>query len=309
MELWLKQPSLAGAFPAEPAGGALSLFVSARAQLVCQRVGRAGVHAAKASVREPLIASWVRRPYGGDLRALSWKSGRRGVTAEGAGKKEAIDDFGKSYLLAEVFRMRTASAYAALSDEAFHARPRWAKSLIEEVFPISAFLGAFSTPGRTVRCRHYSGSQPFDARIKVEGEEVSRGMLRSQFDVEVTVAEPRYEYLVREALREGRGCFDPRAVENRLDAAVIRQEGIPATGLDVKEMLAMNRNMVVERVKAKADKGYSPPPILLVVAPLGRRRDLDDWALMARAVRDSGAHASFAFVYLVDWAGSTVVPI
>ena len=118
-----------------------------------------------------------------------------------------LDQFGRSYLSAEVFVRRAFQEIETLDQRESRLRKGSAKKLIEEVLPLARFFRHFDLPWRKVRCRFFGASHKYDAKITVCGPEVERKLLKPLYFVEVTTAVSPNEYLRREATGRYGGVF------------------------------------------------------------------------------------------------------
>lgn len=113
----------------------------------------------------------------------------------------ATEKFSKSYLSTATFVSRAYSALERFSANEVRLRKgKGCKELVEEIIPIAAFLKHFEIPGRKVTCKYYPGNQNYDAKIRIEGDDVSLGLVKERYFLEVTSAVSSYEFLEREAL-------------------------------------------------------------------------------------------------------------
>ena len=214
----------------------------------------------------------------------------------------AIEKFSKSYLSTATFASRAYSTLKQLSNKDFLLRKgNGYKELLEEILPIAAFLKHFEIPGRQVKCRYFPGNQNYDAKIKIQGEEVRPAFTEESYFLEVTSAVPSYDFLEREALARYGSVFG---------GGNIRRAGSKRKGNDriISEAVAEDGDAVIvkasywikERLDAKANKVYPEPCVLLVQIEPERPLSIREWSIVAENISGSVNREVFAKTFLVN---------
>jgi hypothetical protein len=182
----------------------------------------------------------------------------------------------------------------ALSPEQYHRRPRAAKRLIEELYPMSRLALAFKQPGLTVEVEALENSGRADGHIWIAG------FLERTFEVQVTFAGYERSDALRSNLLVDQG-FAPGAGPIKQDKKTGR---IEAT-MEVEDIDAPVKRLgesICKRSRAKAVKPYVLGTVLLVAFEDMRLRGRGWWNLLYAAIDTAGGieRGPFAQVYLFN---------
>jgi hypothetical protein len=135
------------------------------------------------------------------------------------------------------------------------------KELIEEILPISAFLGCFERPGLNLFCEYFgSSNQNFDAKIYCEGLLVEHGSLHKEYFLEVSVAVHEKDYLKRESIEKGVPCFGGDKIERQSDGTI---QSTPQTRTPV-DLIDEHLNWIRSRIENKSKKDYQNNTFLII---------------------------------------------
>lgn len=192
------------------------------------------------------------------------------------------------------FAQESEQRILALSNSEFHERPRHAKRLIEEVYPLSRLALRFQQVGTDVEVESFENSDQADGHIWIEG------FSPRDFDVQVTYA----GYDESEALRSqllSRRDYAPGAGPIYKDKK---------TGEIVAEMQAEDIDGPIKRVAAsirkrflaKAAKGYPSETVLLIAFDDIKLQGRFWWKMLYEALDEAGGIQPGAFkqVYLFN---------
>jgi hypothetical protein len=220
-----------------------------------------------------------------------------------------LDRFSKSYLSVGIFTRRAYAAYWDFDDDEIRLRRGdGCKKLLEEILPIAAFLKHIEVPGRYVKCRWFPGNQNYDARLKISGIEVQKGMLKESYFIEVTSAVSKNDYLKREALSRY-GCVfggdDIHRVGSRRKGEIISR----AVAENREAAIIKSSNWVIVQLRAKARKQYPIPCILLVQVKPERRLSISEWSMIADRVQGEVDRSAFEHTFLVNAWDNIVIRI
>lgn len=212
-------------------------------------------------------------------------------------------EFRRSYLSASVFWERAVKNVESLTNDEIHcASPsRAVKALTEEVLPLAYLLKHLDRPRRRVRCKYFgSDSDRLDARLKLVGNAVDRGSLEPQYGVEITSAQSPTHHLSREALElYGSVWSDPgiyaEGSRHKNNRRIVSQPTVQ----DGDAPMHYAKEWVREAVKAKLEKTYPEPVILLVAVRPEGLLSKQEWPTVAAAVPVE-AYDRFSMVYLID---------
>ncbi|MBS1161949.1 MAG: hypothetical protein H6R15_4368 [Proteobacteria bacterium] len=182
----------------------------------------------------------------------------------------------------------------ALSPEQFHERPRDAKRLLEELYPLSRLALSFKQPGLTVFVEANEDSGRADGQLWLAG------FLDKTFEVQVTfagyerAAALRSSLLLQQALAPGgRG------------EAVNRPAGQTAADSDQDGATASIGRLGIsigQRIRSKAAKPYAPGTVLLVAFEDPQLRGRGGWSRLYQVIENAGGIecGPFAEVYLFN---------
>lgn len=221
-----------------------------------------------------------------------------------------LDKF-NAYLTTAVFVRRAYSEIEALTHHDYYVRnDPDTRKIVEEVLPLAAFLKHYDRPGRSVQCRFIPGSQNYDAKIKLKGYEVDKGLLEDSYFVEVTSAVSPQDYLVREALdRYGIICGYNIRRNGSKKKGNDRIEGQGAHDFDSPVKDALDWTKIVLRKKYGKKEPYPNPCILVVQVKPARPLSLHEWCTVAEGVQGVIDRDKFRFTYIVDWETNVVFAV
>lgn len=135
------------------------------------------------------------------------------------------------------------------------------KRLVEELIPIAHYLQARYREGRRIKIRWFSGSQPYDAILWSSGSLVEHRMAPRKVFVEVTTSVHQNEHLARRLLQERSGSFGVKGISRDKKTGVIASKPYVHSNDELPIDLA---GQILERIKSKSAKNYSPSTILIV---------------------------------------------
>lgn len=224
-----------------------------------------------------------------------------------------LDRF-RNYLTVSTFVQRAYKELEALNNEQYYLRKgEDIRKLIQEILPLATFLKYFERPGRQVKCRHFSGSQNYDAKLKLEGDEIEKGFLEAEFFVEVTRAEcEEYEHLRREALHLYGSVFfgkDIRKVgsKNKGNYKIESQAVAEDMDYEVKEAVTLITKALEKKYNKK--RPYPSPCLLLIQVETGRPLALNEWCRLAKEIQGIVNREKFRATYVIDWWTNAVLAI
>ena len=182
----------------------------------------------------------------------------------------------------------------ALSLQQYHERPRSAKRLIEELYPLSRLALAYKQPGLTVEVEANEDSGRADGQIWFSG------FLDRTFEIQVTFAGYERADALRSSLLVQQG-FAPGAGPIERD----RKTGSILATMEAEDLDAPIRRLgesICERVRSKAAKPYAPGTVLLVAFEDMRLLGRGWWNMLFLSVDNAGGidRGSFAKVYLFN---------
>jgi len=220
----------------------------------------------------------------------------------------ATDKFSKSYLSTSTFVSRAYATVEQLNNNEYHLRKgKGTKKLVEEIMPIAAFLKHFELPGRKVKCKYFPGNQNYDAKIRVEGEDVRLGFIESEYFLEVTSAVSSYDYLEREALSHSGSVFSGGKIRREKSSRKIISEAVAE---DYDAPVSKASEWVIARLKGKANKEMYPQPcILLVQVDPERPLRLREWLTIMENIQSSVNRDAFTATYLVNTWRNVVLQV
>ncbi len=218
-----------------------------------------------------------------------------------------LRQFKNSYLTTPVFVGRAYAAIAALDADEYRARGDGVRALVGEVLPLAALLKHLENPELRVRCKHVGGDANHDARIKFSGVPVDLGFFKRDYYVEVTSAVSPLDFLRREALsRYGSVFGGPKIRRIRSRKRGTNEIVSEAVAQDGDAPLLEAITLVKERLRAKAEKEYPQPCILVVNVEPDRPLGLQEWAALAREVHGGVARTKFKMTFIVEWYRNVV---
>jgi len=223
----------------------------------------------------------------------------------------ATDKFSKSYISTATFVSRAYSVLEQFSDNEVRLREgKGCKELVEEIIPIAAFLKHFEIPGRQVKCKYFSGNQNYDAKIRVQGRDVSLDFIKESYFLEVTTAVSPKDFLEREALSRYGSVFGGGDIE-RVGSTRKRNDKIVSKPVveDHDAVTIKASDWIRARLQAKANKVYPKPCILLVQVEPERPLSIHEWSAVAKDVQPSVDREVFAATYLVNAWMNVVLPV
>ena len=182
----------------------------------------------------------------------------------------------------------------ALSMEQYHKRPRSAKRLIEELYPLSRLALALKQPGLTVYVEAHENSDRADGNIWISG------FLEKAFEVQVTFAgyerseALRSNLLVQQGFASGAGPIEKDKKTGQITATMEAD--------DLYAPITRLAESIAKRARAKAAKPYAPGTVLLVAFEDMRLRGRGWWNLLHSAIDGAGGvqRGIFAQVYLFN---------
>lgn len=135
------------------------------------------------------------------------------------------------------------------------------KKLIEELLPISAFLGCFERPGLNLFCEYFgSCNQSFDAKVYCEGPLVEYEFLHKEYFLEVSAAVHEKDYLKRESIEKGVPCFGGNKIERQPNGTIKSEPEIRTPDDLINEHL----NYIRLRIEDKSKKNYPINTFLII---------------------------------------------
>lgn len=171
------------------------------------------------------------------------------------------------------------------------------KRLIEELLPIAGYVQARYRVGRRIKVRWFSGSQPYDAVLWSSGGLVAHRMAPRKLFVEVTTASHQNEYLARHLLHEKGGSFGVKGISRDKKTGTITSKPTVHT----PDELALDLSVqIIERLKSKSAKNYSPGTVLIInCVPNSLILD-PEWKDAIERVTQAEAHLAFREVFLIE---------
>lgn len=232
-------------------------------------------------------------------------------TEEAVNRDGLVRAFGRSFLTSTEFARRAYAMLSALSNDEYRLREEeGTKALIEEVLPLATFLKHFEIPFRPVRCRHFLGSQNYDAQIRIRGPKVAGKSLERSYFVEVTSAVARKDYLIREALSRYGGVFVGDNIQRvgskrKGDDKIVSLPELQDGGEDpvVKKAVQWTRKALAK----KNSKSYPKPCILLVDVQPEDPLSIRSWSRLAEEVQSEVDRNRFVATFIVSWTPTNFV--
>jgi hypothetical protein len=171
------------------------------------------------------------------------------------------------------------------------------KRLIEELLPIAGYVQARYRAGRRIKVRWFSGSQPYDAILRSSGGLVAHRMAPRELFVEVTTSVHQNEHLTRRLLHEKGGSFGVKGISRDKKTGNIVSKPHVHTP---EELAADLAGQILERLKSKSEKNYSPKTVLIVnCVPNSLILD-PEWNDAIARVTKAQVHLAFREVFLIE---------
>ena len=171
------------------------------------------------------------------------------------------------------------------------------KRLIEELLPIASYVQARYRVGRRIKVRWFSGSQPYDAILWSSGGLVGHRMAPRKLFVEVTTSVHQNEYLARRLLQEKGGSFGVKGISRDKKTGNIVSKPHVHTPDELSTDLA---GQILERLKSKSDKNYSPGTVLVVNCVANGLIYDSEWNDAIERVTKAQVHLAFREVFLFE---------
>lgn len=208
------------------------------------------------------------------------------------------ENFSKSYLSTATFVSRAYGTVEQLStNQVLMRKGKGVKKLVEEIIPIAAFLKHFEIPGRRVRCKHFPGNQNYDAKIRVQGDDVCLGFIEKEYFLEVTSAVSSYDFLEREALSDNGSVFGGGKIRREKASRRIISDAVAE---DHDAPIIKASEWVAACLTDKANKTYPQPCILLVQVEPERPLNTREWLTIVENIQSSVNREAFTATYLVN---------
>lgn len=171
------------------------------------------------------------------------------------------------------------------------------KRLIEELLPLATYVQARYRAGRRIKVRWFSGSQPYDAILWSSGSFVKQRMVPRRVLVEVTTSVHQNEYLARRLLHERGGSFGVKGISRDKKTGNIVSKPHVHTPDELSTDLA---GQILERLKSKSDKNYSPGTVLVVNCVANGLIYDSEWNDAIERVTKAQVHLAFREVFLCE---------
>lgn len=205
---------------------------------------------------------------------------------------DGLNFCGKVY---ELFNQTRASADGVAN---LRLRPtKLEKRLIEELIPLSRYVQARYREGRRIRVRWLSGSQPYDAILLLSGVFVEKGFSPKKLVIEVTTSVHQNEHLAREMLHKQGHTFGVKGISRDKKSRAIVSTPYVTTNNERETDLA---TQIIDRIKSKSKKGYTPGTVLIVYCVLNGVTLQDEWDEAVKRVTQADVHHAFKEVFLID---------
>lgn len=155
-----------------------------------------------------------------------------------------------------------------------------AKKLLEEILPICKYIQSVYRAGEYLSVKWMSGSQGYDAEIKVNGffngddESVESGFIG------VTCAVHKNDYLSRELIEREGFAFDSDGLSRRKDGEI---ESTPLTKSST-DFLRAAADRVLERIKKKSEIKYPRGTILIIALDSDELLNFTEWGVLRELV-------------------------
>jgi hypothetical protein len=171
------------------------------------------------------------------------------------------------------------------------------KRLIEELIPIARYVQARYREGRRIKVRWFSGSQPFDAILWSSGGLVKHRMAPRKLFVEVTTSVHQNEHLARRLLHERGGSFGVKGIWRDSQTGDI----VSKPHVHINDELATDlASQILERLKSKGRKNYSPGTVLVVNCVANGIILDSEWNDAIERVTKARVHLAFREVFLLE---------
>jgi hypothetical protein len=171
------------------------------------------------------------------------------------------------------------------------------KRLIKELIPIARYVQARYREGRRIKVRWFSGSQPYDAILWSSGGLVEQRMAPKKLFVEVTTSVHQNEYLARHLLHEKGGSFGVKGISRDKKSGEI----ISKPTVHTPDELALDlASQIIERLRTKSAKGYSPGTVLIINCVPNCLILDSEWNDAIEQVTKARVHLAFREVFLIE---------
>jgi hypothetical protein len=175
------------------------------------------------------------------------------------------------------------------------------KRLVEELIPVARYVQARYREGRRIKVRWFGGSQPFDAILLSSGALVEHRVAPRKLFVEVTTSVHRNEHLARRLLHERGGSFGVKGIfRDKKTGGIVSKPHVHSGGEIASELA----DQILERLRSKADKGYSPGTVLIVNCVPNTLILEAEWNDAIEQVAKAEVHLAFREVFLLETVGS-----
>ena len=171
------------------------------------------------------------------------------------------------------------------------------KRLIEELIPLARYVQARYREGRRIKVRWLSGSQPYDAILLLSGAFVDKGYDPKKMVVEVTTSVHQNEHLARRLLHEQGHAFGVKGISRDKKTRAVVSTPYVTTNDERETDLAAQ---IIDSLKNKSAKAYSPDTVLIVYCVLNGVTLEDEWDEAVNRVAQADAHHAFREVFLID---------
>ncbi len=171
------------------------------------------------------------------------------------------------------------------------------KRLIEELIPLARYVQARYREGRRIKVRWLSGSQPYDAVLLLSGAFVDKGYDPKRVVVEITTSVHQNEHLARRLLHEQGPAFGVKGISRDKKTRAVVSTPYVTTNDETETDLAAQ---IIDRLKSKSAKGYSPDTVLIVYCVLNGVTLEEEWDEAVNRVTQADAHHVFREVFLID---------
>ena len=182
----------------------------------------------------------------------------------------------------------------SLSSADYHLRRGRAKRLLEELYPLSRYALHLKQPGLSVHVEAFEDDGPIDGRV------TGAGYKDFTEDIEITVAYSYKEALRAELLIDQGWVSGEGEITRGPGGSLIAQSG----AVDGDHHIHTTAEAVLERLKAKASKGYNPGTVLVIAFDEIKLYGSYWWSLLHRevALRHCAEATLFKRVYLFNRA-------
>jgi hypothetical protein len=174
------------------------------------------------------------------------------------------------------------------------------KRLIEELLPIAQYIQFRYGVGNWIKVRWLSGSQPYDALLWSPLLMVQKAGVPRKMFVEVTTSIHENAHIARKMLHEGGFSFGPKSIRINKQTGV--PESVPHVNVNDENVSDLTLQ-IIERLTAKALKGYPANTVLIVNCNADGLIFEDEWNNAIERVKSTQLHKAFREVFLIDPVG------